>query len=112
MCLAEGFAIHAGFGLGMVDSFSRFLQMASRIGTLVLPVAAAVLLIAAAKKFPRAFNGIALWQLIAVCAVALVGALLLFCGTLGIFYIAYHYVLYVLAAALAAVGIVYTVKSI
>ena len=84
----------------------------SRVGALILPIAAILLLVIASKKFPRAVAGIALWQPIAVCVVALVGAVLLWCGSLGIFYFAYHYVLYALAAALAAVGIVYTVKSI
>ena len=108
MCLFEGFCIHAGFGL----STGGILGLLARAAALVLPIAAAVLLLLLVKKYPRAFYGIALWQLIAVCAVALIGALLLWCGTLGIFYIAYHYVLYAIAAVLAAVGIVYTVKSI
>ena len=108
MCLIEGFCIHAGFGL----SAGGILPLLARIAALLLPIAAAVLLILGVNKYPRAYHGIALWQLIAVCAVALIGALLLWCGTFGIFYIAYHYVLYAIAAVLAAVGIVYTVKSI
>ena len=112
MCLIEGFAIHAGFAVGTVGAFSGFLQLASKLGALILPIAAIVLFILAAKKFPRAFNGVALWQILVICAAALIGAALLFCGSLGLFYLAYHYVLYVMAAVLAVVGIVYTVKSI
>ena len=112
MCLAEGFLIHAGFGLSTVRTFSHLLQMVSRIGAVILPIAALVLFLAAAKKYPRAFAGIALWQPLAVCVLALIGAALLWCGSFGIFYFAYHYVLYALAAVIAAIGIVYTVKSI
>lgn len=112
MCLIEGFAIHAGFAVGTVGAFSGLLQLASKLGALILPVAATVLFVLAAKKHPRAFRGIALWQILAICAAALLGAALLFCGSLGLFYLAYHYVLYVMAAVLAVVGIVYTVKSI
>ncbi len=112
VCVAQGFLIHAGFGLSTARAFSMLLQLASKIGTLVLPIAAIVWILLAAKKHPRFARGIALWQPITVCAVALIGAVLLWCGSLGIFYFAYHYVLYAIAAALAAVGIVYTVKSI
>lgn len=112
MCLFEGFAIHASYALSIVGPLNRILQMTSRIGSLILPIAAIILFILAAKKYPRAFHGVPLWQLLIVCAAALVGALLLFCGSFGLFYLAYHYVLYAVAAVLAAVGIVYTVKSI
>jgi hypothetical protein len=112
VCVAQGFLIHAGFGLSTARAFSSFLQLMSKIGTLVLPIAAIVWFLLAAKKHPKLTRGIALWQPVAVCAVALIGALLLWCGSLGIFYFAYHYVLYAIAAALAAVGIIYTVKSI
>ena len=112
VCLAEGFLVHAGFALSIASTFSRILQLMSRAGALILPIAAILLLVILSKKLPRFVSGIALWQPIAVCCVALVGAALLWCGSLGIFYFAYHYVLYAIAAALAAVGIIYTVKSI
>ena len=112
VCVAQGFFIHAGFGLSTARAFSSFLQLMSKIGTLVLPIAAIVWFLLAAKKHPKLARGIALWQPVAVCAVALIGALLLWCGSLGIFYFAYHYVLYAIAAAVLAVGVVYTVKSI
>ncbi len=111
-CLAEGFLIHAGFGLSTARAFSSLLQLMSKIGAAVLPIAVVILILAIVKKHPRAASGIALWQVFAVCGVAFVGAVLLWCGSFGIFYFAYHYVLYAIAAALAAVGIIYTVKSI
>ncbi len=112
MCVAQGFMIHAGFGLSTARAFSMLLQLLCKIGALILPIAAIVCLLLAAKKCPKLVCGIALWQPVAVCAVALIGAGLLWCGSFGIFYFAYHYVLYAIAAVLAAVGIVYTVKSI
>lgn len=112
VCVAQGFFIHAGFGLSTARAFSMLLQLASKIGALVLPIAAIVGLVLWTKKHPKAVRGMALWQPIAVCVLGLIGAVLLWCGSFGIFYFAYHYVLYAIAAALAAVGIVYTVKSI
>ncbi len=112
MALIEGFLIHAGFGLSTTRAFSSIIGLACRIGAAVLPVIAAILFVLAAKKHPRAFAGFALWQTLVICAAALVGALALWCGALGIFYIAYHYVLYAIAAVLAVFGIVYTVRSI
>ena len=111
-CLIEGFLIHAGFGLGTARAFSSLLQLMCKIGALILPIAAILVILTMVKKHPKSHHGMALWQPMVVCGVALVGALLLWCGSLGIFYFAYHYVLYAIAAALAAVGIIYTVKSI
>lgn len=110
--LAEGFFIHAGFGLSTARAFKVLLSMGARIAALVLPIVMIILFANAAKKNPKAFVSPALWQMFCVLGIALIGAIVLWCGTLGLFYFAYHYVLYALAAALIAVGIIYTVKSI
>lgn len=110
--LAEGFFIHAGFALSTARAFTAALSMGARIAAVILPIAAIVFFLTSAKKHPKAFASIALWQIFCVLGIALIGAAVLWCGALGLFYFAYHYVLYALAASLIAVGIIYTVKSI
>jgi hypothetical protein len=110
--LAEGFFIHAGFALSTARAFTAALSMGARIAAVILPIAAIVFFLTSAKKHPKAFASIALWQIFCVLGIALIGAAVLWCGAFGLFYFAYHYVLYALAASLIAVGIIYTVKSI
>ncbi len=111
-CLCEGLLIHAGFGLAAVRSFSVILSLLFRIIAVVLPIVFFAAAKLAQKKKSVWYKGARPWALYLCTGVALLGAAVLWLGTLGIFYVSYIYILYLLGAVLLACGIIETVKSI
>lgn len=111
-CLCEGLLVHAGFGLSTVRAFSSVLAVLFRIGTIVLPILFMVCVMLAKSKKKDLFSDIKPAALLICAAVALIGAVVLMLGSIGVFYVSYVYVLYAVAAVFLIIGVIQTVKSI
>lgn len=110
--LCEGLLIHAGFGLASVRAFTAVLGLLFRIAAVLLPILFFVAAKLAQTRNAVFMKGVRPAALYVCCGVALLGSVVLWLGALGIFYVSYIYILYLLGAVLLACGIIETVKSI